>query len=316
MAFDPALRHPLYVKWISKWERQRDAVEGEDRIKSSPRRTEYLPRLSGQGDEVDARFNPNYVITTYEEYIGRASFLNATGRTVEGLIGAIMRKDPEVVWPESQAEALESVGHGLESWDEVIDETLEEVVGVGRFGHLVDMPVMAFDEVEPFVATYVAEAITDWELGEVGGRKHTVRVNLFEKSGVMGEKKDKELDQYRVLRLGMPEPASEEEEKFLREQGIEEFLQLWGLTLKDFEEGPVYFQEVWLEVDEDVDSKEGKAKFRRVELSVPRVRGGALWREIPWTFFNPTGCKPKPDKPTLLDLTVINISHFRNRCRS
>lgn len=307
--FDPSKKHALYEKWVSKWRRQRDVVEGEDRVKTSPRRTEYLPRLSGQGTEAKEHHNPKAnSFSSYETYLARASFLNATGRTVEGLIGAIMRKDPEVVWPEAQAEALDVVGHTLESFSEIIDETLEEVVGIGRYGHLVDMPDEG-ENAEPFVATYIAETITDWELGEIDGRKQTVRVNLYESSGIVGKAKKKELEQYRVLRLGIPEPATEAEEKM----SPEKFLALWGLSPSDFEEGPLYFAEIWREIDEaQTDGSGKKSRFARVELAVPTMAGGIYWREIPWTFFNPTGCKPKPDRPTLLDLAVVNLSHYRN----
>lgn len=309
MAFNPAEKHPLYEKWLPMWQRQRDAGEGEDRVKSSPRALEYLPRLDGQGSEVDELFNKNTVITSYSSYKNRASFMNATGRTVDGLMGAVQRRDSDITWPESQTDALDMVGHGLESFSEVEDEVLEEVIGIGRFGHLVDMPSDDSDKPEPFVAPYHAEVITNWAVEAVKGRKRNTRVHLFERSGLVGKAKGTagELEQYRILRLGVPEPSNEDEEKMEQE----EFLALFGLVLSDFDDGPVYFQEIWVEVDQ-APQKGKDSRFERVALMVPRLPGGALWREIPFTFFNPNSTKPKPQKPTLLDLTVVNFSHYRN----
>lgn len=306
--FDPGVQHPLYKKWLSKWLRQRHTIEGEDRIKQDDVDTRYLPRLDGQPtDALEARTNPDNVVTSYESYKNRASYMNAVGRTREGLVGAIMRKDPDLQWPKDAVDELDIVGVSLESFDELIDDTLNETVGVGRYGQLVDMPRFE-DKPDPFVAPYHAEAITDWELGAVKGRKWTVRVNLLESSGFMHKSEGRELEKYRVLRLGVPMPETDEEEKM----GQEEFLALWGLMLADFAEGPVYFQEIWMEVEKTQGKNSDGKEFQRVEIIVPRSVGGVLWREIPFTFFGAEHTRPKPTKPPLLDLAVLNLSHYRN----
>lgn len=308
--FNPGRRHPLYTKWRDKWRRQRHVIEGEDRIKQNDVATDYLPTLDGQTDVLLPRENSSHVLTSYQKYKARASFMNATGRTREGLVGAITRKEPDLNWPESQMDQLDVVGSSLESFDEITDEALQEVVGVGRYGQLVDMPMAGSgDNLAPFVASYHAETITDWDMNLLNGRKKVTRVNLLEASGLMHKTEKRELEQFRVLWLGAPMPLTEEEQAM----GLEEFLRMWGLTPQDFSEGPVYFQEIWVEIEEsEQKGSSDERSYSREQIIVPRMLGGGLWREIPFTFFNAENTRAKPTKPPLLDLVVVNLSHYRN----
>jgi hypothetical protein len=309
--FDPSQKHPLYKKWINKWRRQRDVLDGEDRLKEDDVAEEYLPRLDGQGNSYEAYWNKNAVVQTYEGYKSRASFMNATGRTKEGLVGAIMRKEPDVQWLD--ADSLDTIGYGLESWSEIIHETLDEVIGVGRHGHLVDMPEEAEDGAFPYVASYIAESITNWRLGILKGRKRPTMIVLKEASGFYSESKSRELEKYRVLRLGSPQSESATDIKRVTETGFGPFFDEAGVSEEDVDGGAFYFQEIWVEVDEATKGTnvQGK-KFERVSITIPRQAGGLAWREIPFVFYNPGNTKAKPEKPTLMDLTVVNLSHYRN----
>lgn len=318
--------HQEYNRRLPQWIRQRDSVEGEDAIKEKG--TVYLPSLDGQftspsNVSVKVAEQQQFFTTadagtiSYGSYKNRASFMNATGRTVEGLVGAIMRKDPEVLWPKDRLEELNFIGRRFESLQEVIQETLDEVIGVGRYGLLVDMSPNGG---EPYVAMYFAESIIDWEEAVlddlttndmIKGRKMIVRVSLVEKvdqppddQGVTTQK-----ERLRILHLGEPQPVTDEEVKLFEEQGREEFLAIFDLTPEDFVEGPLYFQEVWDEVEGD---DLAQKQFTRTEVIIPEMPGGKFWREITFTFINPTSTKPMPEKPQLLDLTVVNISHYRN----
>ena len=51
-----------YVKWSPVWEKSRDAIAGQERVKDKS--TVYLPKLPGQSDE------------GYEGYLERAQFIN------------------------------------------------------------------------------------------------------------------------------------------------------------------------------------------------------------------------------------------------
>jgi hypothetical protein len=75
-------RHPSYEKFSPIWEKIRAVVAGEDAIKEEPEK--YLPRLPGM--EADGNYDD------YEQYLNRAMFYDASGRTVSALVGAVFRR--------------------------------------------------------------------------------------------------------------------------------------------------------------------------------------------------------------------------------
>ena len=68
------MKHPAYDAVM--WAKCRDFVLGGDRVKSQGRL--YLPELSGQS------------AARYEAYKARSMFYDATSRTLQGLMGAIL----------------------------------------------------------------------------------------------------------------------------------------------------------------------------------------------------------------------------------
>ena len=180
--------HAEHAKYAAQWRRCRDAVEGEDAIHAAGEA--YLPRLTDQTDD------------RYAAYVARAPLYNAVGRTVDGLTGLVFRKAPTVVKPAKfDADDVDGDGTPLGSWCE---QVMEELIVCGRVGLLVDMPAapdgavtrgeLETAGVRPFVRTYTAETIVNWERGLVGGKNRLVRVVLAESSGAV-------IDQYRELVL-------------------------------------------------------------------------------------------------------------------
>lgn len=283
----PHGRHPDYIYWLDKWERQRDAVDGEDAVKAQPRDRDYLPPLAGQ-----THGSANSNLASYSAYKQRASFHNATARTRDGLVGAILRRPPRVTTPIPDA-MLREVGSGFESLEEVVTKILDEVVGVGRVGALVDSESNGGD---PMVALYRTENIINWQEMRYKGRRYCTSIVLIEDTGYWEERLDRTLDRLRVLRLGDPADAG---------------VPYNGRQL-DVED-PVYFQEVWEESVVEGELGTGMdTDFELVEVVVPTGRGGRRFDYIPFTMFNYGDLQCRPSKPPLLDLTVVNFSHYRN----
>ncbi|HAF1587739.1 TPA: structural protein, partial [Salmonella enterica] len=72
-------RHPAYSEFLPEWQMVGDCVDGERAVKKQ--REKYLPHPGdeGQNSEQDRE--------RYKAYLKRAPFINATGRTLTGLIG-------------------------------------------------------------------------------------------------------------------------------------------------------------------------------------------------------------------------------------
>lgn len=299
--FKITLRHAEYEKRLVQWTKLRDAIAGEEAIKAKGE--VYLPRLSGQ-----KTYELNLLTgqpSEYEAYKQRAMFYAATGRTVEGLGGAILRKDPDLVWPESKKDILQRLGVAGETLDEIVNFSLQELIGIGRVGLLVDAP--SSENAEPFVAIYTAENITNWKEEVVAGRRTTTMITLREIQEVEDSKGVTcALERFRCLKLGIPLPMTEEESKM----SMEDFLGMFELSPSDFEEGGVYYQEIWIQNVEK--SVGGDYTYSLVGRVVPKMNGGKLIRRIPFVFLNPSSSQPTPEKPPLLDLVNVNLSHYRN----
>lgn len=250
-----------YDEYVSQWQRCRDAVNGSDAIKA--RGGTYLPHLSEQSGE------------EYTAYKMRALWYGAAARTTQGLVGAIMRKDPVVTIPAALADHVKDVTLTGISFTAFAKTTLEEVLKTGRYGVLVDMPAAEHETQRPYYAAYSAESIINWETVAVHGVQKLTLVVLCER--VMVPKPDDRyarqcVEQYRVLRLN---------------------------------DANTYEVETYRE------SVNTKGDWESQGVVTPTFRG-APFTYIPFCFFGPNTITSAIEKPPILDLVDVNLSHYRS----
>jgi hypothetical protein len=177
--------HPSYKAWLPKWQKCRDAVEGQEAIKA--KREAYLPRLGGQESG------------EYDAYLSRAVWYAISERTLVGLVGTIMRKPPIKEFPDLGY--LDSIGAAGESLEELASLVCEEVIGIGRVGLYVDSPE---DSDNPYIAVYYAENIINWRFAVIDGERVPILVVLQEDTEEVDagdEYVTNVVTYYRVLRL-------------------------------------------------------------------------------------------------------------------
>lgn len=252
--------HPEYAAHLSQWQRCRDAVTGSDAIKD--RGTVYLPKLSEQSDD------------EYTAYKMRALWYGASARTVQGLTGAVMRKEPTVEVSTGLEDHLKDVTLSGVSFTGFAKTALEEVLKVGRYGVVVDMPKEGHETQRPFYAGYTAESIVNWKTAAVSGIHQLTLVVLRERiwSQAAEDQYVLELiDQYRVLRLN---DVGNYEQEIFRENATKkgEWVSQ-GIIIPTFRKQPFTF--------------------------------------IPFCFFGPNTITPTVEKPPILDLVDVNLSHYR-----
>ncbi len=273
-------RAPLFTNWDYNnwrmiWQAIRHAMIGEVEIKRHGHT--YLPQPDGMDED------------QYAAYLDRAVFYNMVYRTVTGLTGAIFRRDPRVLNAGPRLEQMmprvSKDGLSLAIFAKVI---AQEMLSVGRYGVLVDKSTNDGPNVRPYLAGYTCENILDWSTIEIDGRDEfdyillrefdtDRRLYIFEGNEAKPNSQYGQLYfNYRILRLTW-------DEEFQRH---------------------VYQQEFYSSPGEDADLSSTPQVF------VPMVYGRPMER-IPFRFFNATTNLPDVEKPPILDILTLNMSHYK-----
>ena len=174
-----------YMDHIDDWELLDDVHKGERAIKKGG--TKYLPMLGGQ----DA--------PEYAKYKDRGSFFNAFGRTVQGLVGYIFRKDGEYSVPQKVEDMFPTIMSTGQGYDNLRRKATNAVLKYGRVGLLVD----AQGESDPYIAIYEPSAIIKARVTYINGKETLTLLILKEIVSVETDKQFEfdEIEQYRSFEL-------------------------------------------------------------------------------------------------------------------
>lgn len=260
--------HRQYQAYAAQWQKIRHALAGD--LKT------YL-RNVGQNEPDKA-----YGRARQKEYEDGAICYNFTKRTLSGMVGSVMRKDPEQIIPGQMDYLLTNAdGSGVGLWQHAQD-TLMELDSIGRGGLLVDAPnvevaTMAEQNaglLNPVIAFYTAENIINWRLERHGSVNRVVMV---------------------VLR-----------EEYEYTDGTDEFSPNYGEQYRvlDISEGK-YRQRLY-RFNEKGALMEGG--FIEIYPQLGSVEPGT----IPFTFIGASNNDSTIDDAPLLPLAELNIGHFRN----
>lgn len=217
----------------------------------------------------------------YSAYVGRAEFYNATARTQVALTGLLFAKPPKVELPE----ALKTIGENISLDDDTLEalakNIADECLSVGRCGVLVDLPSVekaGYSKLEAERLNLRAYA-TLYKAENIINWK-TTKINGSNVTSLV------------VLAETYTEPTQDEFVDKIKTR----------YRVLDLHEG-YYRQRVFSE------TKAGN--FEVVSEIYPSANGQKL-EYLPFTFFNVNDLKTDIDKPPLLDLAKVNISHFRS----
>lgn len=260
-------KHLDYLRMQEKWQRCRDVSLGGDAVHSA--KTRYLPMLKDQP-------SPDY-----DAYVLRASFYNATWRTIAGLNGMMFRKPPIIKGSDALLELLDDVTMDGVSLHVLAQTAAEECLTLGRVGVLVDYPIADVSEMtqadaalldmRPTMALYRAEAIINWRRRKIGNRSVLSMVVLEEQDEVpVDEFGDRREMQYRVLDL----------------------------------DGEQRYRQRLFKIGE-------KGEDIKIGADMYPLMGAKPLNYIPFQFFGPDDTTPTVDDPPLIDLVDMNLAHYR-----
>ena len=150
---NPDTKHPCYKRYVQRWQLIRDFVAGAFAVKEAAQL--YLPMLTAQSEN------------EYASYKFRALFLGATQRTLNGFVGMIFRKPPKIeASDDSKEEFLKRCTSKRKAFVSLARQSCRELLQMGRFALLVDIPEEAPANSDPWISVYPAENILNWEYGE------------------------------------------------------------------------------------------------------------------------------------------------------
>ena len=280
--------HPSFVKIKPKWVRCRDVAAGGDAVHEAG--VDYLPKLKAQRDD------------DYKAYNKRATFYNASWRTISGLVGMLFRKPPKLEIPDQTKPLLEDVNGAGEPFQLFAQSISEQALTTGRVGILVDSPpapdgaTIADAErlnLRPRLLTYLCESIINWKTGTVNNRNVLTMVVLKETEDVsVDEFESQSEDRWRVLDLtaapvvaGENQPAAfQYRQRLFRLKASVKAKAGDKIAAVDFEQ-----------VGEDI---------------YPKIDGKQM-DSIPFVIMGTDDVSPDVDEPPLIDLFDMNLSHYR-----
>lgn len=284
--------HPEYQYWRPEWRKLRDVLAGQREVKRA--RDLYLRPMKGQDSE------------DYDIYLDRATFYNMTGQTLNGMIGQVFYRDPIVIGlPDKFKSPLRlSFGKDGSSHTSFCKAVVNEQIGLGRYGVLVDAPATSAKVPTSYVVGYAAENIMDWTIDEIGGVYQLSRVLLreFAREAIPSNSPQNPWIDGQDVRVARNQARAKFVRPVTRYTDAYTYSTIYReLCLEQQDDGTyVYTQYIY---NEDTATEPA-------QTIVPTLRGQPL-DFIPFQFFGATGNTPDVEKSPLLDIADLNISHYR-----
>jgi Domain of unknown function (DUF4055) len=243
--------------------------------------TRYLPRPAGM--RLDAQ---------YAVYRDRASWYAGTEHAVNGITGAVMRKEPALEVPTALADHLKDVTQTGVPLNSFAHEAVRETLLMGRFGILIDFPqgFLALDgtllppapSARPYWIAYRTEEILNWRTVQRDG---DTLLSLV------------------VLKECVPTPQGPwgTDDFFL----VQDRIQYRVLRLNEV---GLYEVSLWIEPD-------GLSVYPRspvLTASWMPVRNNVPLDFIPFIFLAPFSLEPHVEKSLMEGLVEINFRYYRH----
>lgn len=268
-----------YADLLPRWDLIRDCLSGSATIKANG--PLYLPKPNAE-DTSTAN------TTRYNAYKERAVFYNVCQRTLNGLTGQVMSKDPVIEVPADLEPLVEDLDGSGVSLKQQAQAALEDVLAHSRAGLFVDYPQieapgatkaqLAAGSIRPTVTYWQPWDIINWRVRLVGG-------------------------QYKLSLVVLTEMYVTDDDGF-----EEEMDDLWKVLLLD-EAGQYRIQE-WIRPN--LRREDESASWELKNEWVPLNAKGQPFDHIPFVFLGAKNNSEHPDLPLMYDLASLNIAHYRN----
>lgn len=256
----------------AKWQLIRDCLAGEEAIKG-PNQKKYLP-VPAQEEDI-AKTNERY-----DNYCTRAVFYNVTARTLGGLVGQVYSKAPTIDLPaELEFLKLDINGSGI-SLEQQSKKVLRNILSLGRAGLLTDYPKTNAEVTKAELAAgYIRPQIIQYDAEQIiNWRVIAVGGKILLKLLVLERTIDDESDDFEIKKI--------KEWRIYRRSNA-------GVVTVEI-------------ITENMNTQTSTGPTQVTDHT------GKAFDEIPFVFIGVENNDPEVDLPTLYDLAILNIGHYRN----
>lgn len=156
-------KHPLYDLFVEDWQQMSDTYDGERVVKNAG--VTYLPPTAGMvADGMQNENQPGY--KAYQAYKTRAVYHDFVKDAITTMVDLMNRKPAQIKLParmEPLREKVTAEGHSLAT---LLRQIHFHQLRHSRFGLLVDVRSGEGPTALPYIATYAAKKIINWDTGK------------------------------------------------------------------------------------------------------------------------------------------------------
>lgn len=282
-------KHPLYGMYSEDWESNRDAYDGQRKVKEKG--VKYLPPTEAMLlDGMSSKCNGTELgYKNYQAYLLRAVFPDFMRESVETHIGLLHSKAAVFEVPEGLKGMLDKATGNGESIHQLLRSINEQQLVTGRLGLLLDVRANTEGQPLPYISLYWTEHILNWDEDEFDHGENKLKMVVLDESGPrrVGMFTWEDQERYRILMLGaeMQEADAETAE---------------GESLEDPDATPDSVYSVAISDGQDPTS-----------WTSPMIRSQKL-NEIPFVFINSKDLNARPDRPPLQGLSDLCYTIYRS----
>lgn len=280
MAIDS--QHPLYKELVPDYVQMYDTLKGERQVKSKGQT--YLPPTGGMVRD-GMKNVTDLGFQAYQAYLTRAVYHDILSDAIEGLLGIMHRQPAKIELPEAMKPLIDNATTEGESLQLLLMKMNKAQLEYGRIGLLAEVPDGQGPSALPYIATYSAVRIINWDAGERGQGKQRLEIVV--------------LDESEFERVGSLEWNEERKFRVLSMSDI-----VAGVSNED-QSAPASGQYVVATVTDPNGNMPPATAFVTPSLA------GKTFGEIPFCFVNTKDLVPAPVAPPMLGVSNLCLAIYR-----
>lgn len=275
--------HPDYRLFEPEWNLITACIMGERAIRAGGRN--FLPHPSSDPEKSDPDGS------RYKDYQIRAAFLNATGRTLQALLGLAFAKPVQIELSGRLGE-LETDADGLgQPLTQFIRDALALNLAKGRGGIMPILSGGALLDTDGNVVSPTQEQVA----------RQKMRLRLFNEKEIINWREKNGKTILVVLKY---------EEELDDQEGFDRYVRTVWIELR-IRNGKAY-QRTWYQNDnsEQVSMSAGVPIGLKNTAFIPVMSGGSQMDELPWAWMGAQNNDSTPDAPPLEPIASLNVKHY------